>query len=73
MLVGFVLNDLALCATSTSRAQTLFTGTCKNPQVLQFLRNAVWHYRELYSRATEEPVKDMAGKLEDCGVTYSHW
>lgn len=39
----------------------LFTGTCKNPQVLQFLRNTVWHYSGLDSRATEEPVKDTRG------------
>lgn len=47
----------------------LFIGTRKNPQVLQFLRNAVWHYRGLDSRATEEPVKDISEKQEDCGVT----
>lgn len=47
----------------------LFTGTRKNPQVLQFLRNAVWHYRGLDSRANEEPVKDISAKQEDCGVT----
>lgn len=51
----------------------LFTGTCKNPQDLQFLGNAVWHYRGLDSRATEEPVKDISAKLEDRGVTYSSW
>lgn len=46
----------------------LFTGTRKNPQVLQLLRNAVWHYRGLDSRANEEPVKDISAKQEDCGV-----
>lgn len=43
----------------------LFTGTCNSPQVLQFLRNAVWHYRRLDSRPAEEPVKDISAKKED--------
>lgn len=27
-----------------------------------FSGNAVWHYKELYSRATEQPVKDIHGE-----------
>lgn len=38
-----------------------------------FSGNAVWHYKELDSRATEQPVKDIPVKPEDCGVTYSYW
>lgn len=50
-----------------------FVGTCTTDlRLLQFLRNAVWHYRELDSRATEEPVRDIPAKQEDCGVTYNH-
>lgn len=48
-------------STGTRRAPVLFS---------QFLRNVVWHYKELESRATEEPVKDIPVKQEDRGVTY---
>lgn len=52
--------------------KALFTGTCSTGlRLLQFLRNAVWRYRELDSRATEEPVRDIPAKPEDCGVAYS--
>lgn len=30
----------------------------------------MWHYKELESRATEEPVKDIPVKQEDRGVAY---
>lgn len=69
-----MMSDPDLCVTSTSRPDPS-TNTAhwhlQNPTVLQFLRNAVWHYRELDSGASEEPVKDIPVKQEDCGVTVT--
>lgn len=72
MMPALVLNHLSLWVTLTSGGRMLVTGTCKNPQVLQFLRNAVWHYGGLDSGATK-PVKDISAKQKDSGVAYSLW
>lgn len=58
------LNYLDLSAASTSCVHL------HSSRGLQFLRDAVWHYSVLHRRATEEYVKEIPVKQEDCSVTY---